>query len=151
MYPAVEIHLRIDHVRAAHRPGLAAFGYAFRLLYPGYQPAPLEAISAGGEHTCRDRGPTSADSSTSMIHLTFEGQGGGAELEEVNLSASLQEEQIGPLRFAAEQTGHGGEWVAEDALLPIAGDWQLRIEAGAASSSCSPRQSPSRSERSPKC
>ena len=63
------------------------------------------------------------------IHLTFEGQGSEAELEEINLSASLPEEQIGPLRFAAEQIGHGGEWVAEGALLPIAGDWQLRIEA----------------------
>ncbi len=63
------------------------------------------------------------------IHLTFEGQGGGAELEEVNLFASLPEERIGPLRFAAAQAGHGGEWVAQGASFPIAGDWQLRIEA----------------------
>jgi hypothetical protein len=53
MYPAVEIHLRRGRVGAAHRPVLAAFGYAFRPLHPGYQPAPLarSLISASGEHT----------------------------------------------------------------------------------------------------
>jgi hypothetical protein len=50
MYPAVEIHLRLGYVIADQQPGLAAFGYAFRPLHPGYQPAPRRSsISAGGE------------------------------------------------------------------------------------------------------
>jgi copper transport protein len=64
------------------------------------------------------------------IHLMFEGHAGEMpELEEVNVSATLASENIGPLRYTARQAEHGAEFVVRNANFPIAGDWQLRIEA----------------------
>jgi copper transport protein len=64
------------------------------------------------------------------IHLEFETPDGEpAEVDEVNVGATLANAGIGPLRFEAEPTGEHGAFVAQGAQLPIAGDWQLRIEA----------------------
>jgi copper transport protein len=47
---------------------------------------------------------------------------------EVNVSASLPSQQIGPLDFTAEpDPAEPGTYVIEDASLSIAGDWDLRI------------------------
>ena len=45
MYPAIELGLRLSRVDAAHHPGLTAFGYAFRLPRPRYQPAPASTLN----------------------------------------------------------------------------------------------------------
>jgi copper transport protein len=64
------------------------------------------------------------------IHLEFEDPDGEpAELDEVSLAATLASAGIGPLRFTAKPSGEHGAFVARGAQLPIAGDWQLRIEA----------------------
>ena len=43
MYPALEITLRLDRIRAAQRPVPAAVGAAFRTLHVRHQPAPFDA------------------------------------------------------------------------------------------------------------
>jgi copper transport protein len=64
------------------------------------------------------------------IHLEFEDPDGEpAELDEVNLAATLASAGIGPLRFEAKPSGEHGAFAARGAQLPIAGDWQLRVEA----------------------
>jgi copper transport protein len=64
------------------------------------------------------------------IQLKFEDPGGEpAEIEDVKLAATLASAGIGPLRFVAEPSGEHGAFVARAAQLPIAGDWQLRVEA----------------------
>ena len=49
-------------------------------------------------------------------------------LAEVTFKASLGQPDIGPLEFKAKSTTPG-KWEVEDAHLPIAGAWQLSIEA----------------------
>ena len=56
VYPAVETHLRLVHVDAAHELGDAAFGYAFRPLYRDTNLLPPSSISAGGKHVVRAGG-----------------------------------------------------------------------------------------------
>jgi copper transport protein len=64
------------------------------------------------------------------IHLEFEAPDGEpAELDEVSLDARLASAGIGPLRFEAKPSGEHGAFVVSGAQLPIAGDWQLRVEA----------------------
>jgi copper transport protein len=64
------------------------------------------------------------------IHLQFETPDGEpAELDAVDLAATLASAGIGPLRFEAKPSGEHGAFVARGAQLPIAGDWQLRVEA----------------------
>lgn len=64
------------------------------------------------------------------IHLAFETpEGDPAELDEVRIAATLASAGVGPLRYEAEPTGEDGAFAAMGAQLPIAGDWQLRIEA----------------------
>ena len=64
------------------------------------------------------------------IHLAFtQHAGAAAELEEVRVSATLASERIGPLRFEAAPGARAGEFVLRNVQLPIAGDWQFRIEA----------------------
>ena len=64
------------------------------------------------------------------IHLEFEDPDGEpAELDEVNLAATLASAGIGPLRFEAKPSGEHGAFAARGVQLPIAGDWQLRVEA----------------------
>ena len=65
------------------------------------------------------------------IHLMFTGghTGETADVDEVNVAATLASKGIGPLRFEARRSGHGGRFVVREAELPIAGDWELRIEA----------------------
>jgi copper transport protein len=64
------------------------------------------------------------------IHLEFEDPDGEpAELDEVRVAATLASAAIGPLRFEAEPSGEHGAFVVRRAQLPIAGDWQIRVEA----------------------
>ena len=64
------------------------------------------------------------------IHLEFQTPDGEpAELDEVDVAATLASAQIGPLRFKAKPSGEHGAFVVSGAQLPIAGDWQLRVEA----------------------
>ena len=59
------------------------------------------------------------------IHLAFEGR----RPDEVQVSATLPERKIGPLRFTAKRGMEPGSLVVRDANLAPAGDWQLRVEA----------------------
>jgi copper transport protein len=64
-------------------------------------------------------------------HIMLEVDESGTDvptLAEVTFKASLSEPDVGPLDFKAEST-MPGMWEVEDADLPIAGMWQLRIEA----------------------
>ena len=64
------------------------------------------------------------------VHLEFENPDGEpAELDEVRVAATLASAGIGPLRFEAKPSGEPGAFVVRGAQLPIAGDWQLRVEA----------------------
>ena len=64
------------------------------------------------------------------IHLEFETPDGEpAVLDEVTVAATLASARVGPLRFEAKPSGEHGAFVVRGAQLPIAGDWQLRIEA----------------------
>jgi copper transport protein len=64
------------------------------------------------------------------IHLEFMGADGApAEIAEVNIAASLPSAEIGPLRFAAEPGHEHGSFVVMAADFPLAGEWELRIEA----------------------
>ena len=59
------------------------------------------------------------------IHLTFE-RGRPAE---VNVSARLEEQDIGPLRYRARRGMEPGAYVVRRANLSPAGEWELRIDA----------------------
>ena len=64
-------------------------------------------------------------------HLMLEVDDSGPDtpkLAEVTFRASLSQPDVGPLEFKAESTTQG-RWEVEDADLPIAGTWQLSIEA----------------------
>ena len=64
------------------------------------------------------------------IHLEFEDPDGEpSELDEVRVAATLASAGIGPLRFEAKPSGEHGAFVVSGAQMPIAGDWQLRVEA----------------------
>jgi copper transport protein len=64
------------------------------------------------------------------IRLAFETPDGEpAELDEVKVDATLASAGIGPLRFEAKPSGRQGAFVVGQAQLPIAGDWQVRVEA----------------------
>jgi copper transport protein len=65
------------------------------------------------------------------IHVEF--GAGHAETDrpafaEVAVSATLPSQDVGPLRFVAEEQGHAG-YVVREANFGLAGDWQLRVEA----------------------
>jgi copper transport protein len=59
------------------------------------------------------------------IHLTFE-RGRPAE---VNVSARLEEQDIGPLRYRARRGMEPGAYMVRRANLAPAGEWELRIDA----------------------
>jgi copper transport protein len=64
------------------------------------------------------------------IRLAFETPDGEpAELDEVKVDATLASAGIGPLRFEAKPSGRQGAFIVGQAQLPIAGDWQVRVEA----------------------
>jgi len=64
------------------------------------------------------------------IHLEFEDPGGEPpELDEVRVNATLASARVGPLRFEAKPSAEHGAFTVSGAQLPIAGDWQLRVEA----------------------
>jgi copper transport protein len=70
---------------------------------------------------------TPATAGSNEIHMEFM----GAQPDEVKVSATLPERQIGPLRLTAKPGGgHGANaLVVRNANLAPPGDWQLRIEA----------------------
>jgi copper transport protein len=70
--------------------------------------------------------PASAGRNEIRIGLFEAGE--AAEVDELRLSVALPSQDIGPLRLEPRAGGAHGEHVA-DAELPIAGNWQLRIEA----------------------
>lgn len=52
----------------------------------------------------------------------------GRAFEEVAIAATLPSQDVGPLRFVAEEEGHAG-YVVREADFGLAGEWQLRVEA----------------------
>jgi copper transport protein len=60
-----------------------------------------------------------------VIHLTFE----KGRPEEVNLSARLDAQDIGPLRYRARRGMEPGAYVVRRVNLSPAGEWELRIDA----------------------
>jgi copper transport protein len=70
-----------------------------------------------------------AKTGLNAIHLYLTDRSGRpADVAELKLSASLPSEHIGPLRFTAHRLAPG-HYAVHGAQLPLAGDWQLRIEA----------------------
>jgi hypothetical protein len=63
------------------------------------------------------------------VEVELEAADGGAmpEAEQVVVLATLEEKNIGPLRYEAEE-GEPGMYMVEGADLSIAGDWHLRVE-----------------------
>jgi copper transport protein len=59
------------------------------------------------------------------IHLTFE----KGRPEEVNVSARLDAQDIGPLRYRARRGMEPGAYVVRRANLSPGGEWELRIDA----------------------
>jgi len=59
------------------------------------------------------------------IHLEFE----RGRPEEVNVSARLEERDIGPLRYRARRGMEPGSYVVRRANLAPGGDWELRVDA----------------------
>jgi copper transport protein len=51
-----------------------------------------------------------------------------ADLAEVRLAASLPSHELGPLRFEARRVAPG-HYIVTGAALPLAGDWQLNVNA----------------------
>jgi nitrogen fixation protein FixH len=59
------------------------------------------------------------------IHLEFtEGRP-----DEVRVTAELEEQGIGPLRYRARRGMEPGAWVVRRANLSPAGEWEIRVEA----------------------
>jgi copper transport protein len=63
------------------------------------------------------------------IHLVFEDLPAGTKLADVRVGATLASRGIGPLRFPMRASPSGDEFAVPVAQLPIAGDWQFRVEA----------------------
>jgi copper transport protein len=59
------------------------------------------------------------------LHVMLEGPDPRAE--EVRLAATLADGGIGPLEHRAARAGTGA-WVVHRAVLPVAGDWRIRID-----------------------
>jgi copper transport protein len=62
------------------------------------------------------------------IHLRFVAPP-GVRLTALRLQATLPSRDLGPLRFDADRGTEPGAFAVERAVLPFAGDWQLRLEA----------------------
>ena len=58
----------------------------------------------------------------------MEGEIPATGVSEVRIAATLPSRGIGPLRFTTRAGGEPGMYAVRGAQLPIAGDWQLRIE-----------------------
>lgn len=64
------------------------------------------------------------------IHLEFRMHDGKpVEVQDVAVSARLASRGVGPLRFKAKPGGMHGAYVISGASIPIAGEWQFRVEA----------------------
>ena len=59
------------------------------------------------------------------IHLEFS----KGRPDEVKVSAVLEEQDIGPLRYRARRGMEPGAYVVRDANLAPAGEWELRVDA----------------------
>jgi copper transport protein len=100
-------------------------------------PARTEVVMHGAETVMVELGDVEAHvevepamAGENEIHLEFLGADGApAEIAEVNVAASLPSQEIGPLRYAAEPGGEHGSFVVMGADFPLAGEWELRIEA----------------------
>jgi copper transport protein len=64
----------------------------------------------------------------SIVMEVDDSQADAPELAEVIFKASLSQPDIGPLEFKAKSPMHG-HWEVKAAHLPIAGEWELQIEA----------------------
>ena len=107
------------------------------------EPARTELVMHGSTEAMADLGGgveahvmvDPAMAGDNAIHIRFAAAGAheGAEaleFAEVNVAATLASKGLGPLRYKARPIpGAHGEYVVENAELPLAGDWQLRIEA----------------------
>ncbi|HEX2433732.1 MAG TPA: FixH family protein, partial [Gaiellaceae bacterium] len=71
--------------------------------------------------------PAKAGLNAIRLNLT-DRSGRPADVAELELSASLPSEHVGPLRFTAHRLAPG-HYTVHGAQLALAGDWQLRIEA----------------------
>ncbi len=70
-----------------------------------------------------------AKTGLNAIHLYLTDRSGRpADVAELEVSASLPSEHVGPLRFTAHRLAPG-HYAVHGAQFPLAGDWQLRIEA----------------------
>jgi copper transport protein len=70
-----------------------------------------------------------AKTGLNIIHVYLTDRSGQpADVAELDLSASLPSENLGPLRFPAHPLAPG-HYAVHGAQLALAGDWQLRIEA----------------------
>lgn len=64
-----------------------------------------------------------------VIHLYFENSSGNLTgVDEAKISASLPSKNLGPLRFQLQKIVPA-HYTVSGAVFPLAGDWQLRIEA----------------------
>jgi copper transport protein len=72
--------------------------------------------------------PAMAGSNTIRLEL-MEGETHAQRVSDVRVAATLSSRGIGPLLFTARPEAPG-TFVVRGAQLPIAGDWQLRIEVG---------------------
>lgn len=107
------------------------------------EPARTELVMHGSTEAMADLGGgveahVAVDPGTAgrnAIHIRFAAAGGhegteALEFAAVNVAATLASKQLGPLRYEAKPAPEPrGEYVVENAQLPLAGDWQLRIEA----------------------
>jgi copper transport protein len=70
-----------------------------------------------------------ASAGTNAIHLYLTDRyGRPADVDELDVSASLPSRRVGPLRFQAHPLAPG-HYVVHGAELALAGDWQLRLDA----------------------
>ena len=69
-----------------------------------------------------------AKAGRNQIHFSLTNSSGQpTDVDEATVSATLASRQIGPIRMEAHPAGPG-QFVIHGAQLPLAGDWQLRVE-----------------------
>ena len=69
-----------------------------------------------------------AKAGRNQIHLYLTNSSGQpTDVDEATVAATLASRQIGPIRMEAHPAGPG-QFVIHGAQLPLAGDWQLRVE-----------------------
>jgi copper transport protein len=99
-------------------------------------PAKASVAPTGPYATTTDLGPISlnlvvdpAKVGANQVHLYLLAENGQpTEVDEATLEARLPSKGIGPLRLVANRAGPG-HYVVTGTAFPIAGDWQLLVEA----------------------